>query len=44
VSTPGLPDGLAETIEDWALGEDAEEVAEFIGWTVAKVEEYQAES
>ncbi|GAA2564250.1 hypothetical protein GCM10010435_40660 [Winogradskya consettensis] len=43
VSSPELPDGLANAIEDWALAEDAEEVAEFIGWPVGKVEEYQAE-
>jgi hypothetical protein len=46
VSTPGLPDGLANAVEDWVLAEDTdpEEIAEFIGWPVEKVEEYQAES
>ncbi|AEV84830.2 hypothetical protein ACPL_3935 [Actinoplanes sp. SE50/110] len=43
VSTPGLPDGLANAVEDWVLTADADEVAEFIGWPVEKVEEYQAE-
>ncbi|MFD1372314.1 hypothetical protein [Actinoplanes sichuanensis] len=36
-----LPDGLADVIEDWALSGDAEEIAEFIGWSVDKVELYQ---
>jgi hypothetical protein len=39
---PGdLPDGLAEVVEDWALSGDADEVAEYVGWTVDKVELYQ---
>ncbi|MDI6098843.1 hypothetical protein QLQ12_09550 [Actinoplanes sp. NEAU-A12] len=41
VVTEGLPDGLANAIEDWALSGDAEEVAEFIGWPVEKVREHQ---
>ncbi|MFC3993944.1 hypothetical protein [Actinoplanes siamensis] len=46
VSTPGLPDGLANAVEDWVLSDDAdpEEIAGFIGWPVEKVEEYQADS
>ncbi|MBO3737493.1 hypothetical protein [Actinoplanes flavus] len=44
VETPGLPEGLAATIEDWALTGDPEEIAGFIGWPLEKVEEYQAEA
>lgn len=45
VATPGIPDGIANAVEDWVLSDDAdpEEIAEFIGWPVEKVEEYQAE-
>jgi hypothetical protein len=43
VSTPGLPAGLAETVEEWVLDGDADEIAGFIGWPVEKVIEYQAE-
>jgi hypothetical protein len=43
VVAEGLPEGLANVIEDWALSEEADEVAAFIGWPVEKVEEYQAE-
>lgn len=41
VTAEGLPDGLANAIEDWALAGDAEEIAEFLGWPVEKVQEYQ---
>ncbi|MEV4280520.1 hypothetical protein [Actinoplanes xinjiangensis] len=41
VEDEGLPDGLADVIEDWALSGDAEEIAEFVGWPVDKVELYQ---
>ncbi|GGN13586.1 hypothetical protein FHR83_003757 [Actinoplanes campanulatus] len=44
VETPGLPEGLAATIEDWVLTGDPEEIAAFIGWPLEKVEEYQAEA
>jgi hypothetical protein len=39
---PGdLPDGLAEVVEEWALSGDADEIAEYIGWTADQVERYQ---
>ncbi|MEV4343751.1 hypothetical protein AB0J83_04665 [Actinoplanes sp. NPDC049596] len=41
--TEGLPEGLAEAIEDWTLSADPEEIAPFIGWPADKVEQYQAE-
>jgi hypothetical protein len=41
VEDEGLPDSLADVIEDWALAGDADEIAEFIGWPVDKVELYQ---
>ncbi|MEU4689133.1 hypothetical protein [Actinoplanes sp. NPDC023714] len=42
VTADGLPESLANVIEDWALSEEPEEIAAFIGWPVEKVEEYQA--
>ncbi|WP_127507565.1 hypothetical protein [Actinoplanes solisilvae] len=44
VQTDGLPEGLAAAVEDWVLDGDPEEIAEYIGWPVGKVEEYQAEA
>ncbi|MBB2947680.1 hypothetical protein FB565_007451 [Actinoplanes lutulentus] len=44
VETPGLPESLANLIEDWALASDADEVAQVIGWAEDKIEEYQAEA
>jgi hypothetical protein len=44
VQTVGLPEGLAAAVEDWALSGDPDEIAEYIGWPVEKVEEYQAEA
>jgi hypothetical protein len=43
VRTEGLPDGLAAAVEDWVLDGDPEEIADYIGWPVEKVEDYQAE-
>ncbi|MFI5937620.1 hypothetical protein [Actinoplanes sp. NPDC051494] len=43
VSTPGLPPSLARVVEDW-LAHPAtpdEEIAEFVGWTVARVREHR---
>lgn len=46
VETPGVPSSLGVAIEDWvgALDTPADEIAEFIGWSVAEVEEYRRES
>lgn len=44
VETHGMPEALAAVVEDWVLSGDPEEIAEFIGWPVEKVEKYQAEA
>lgn len=43
VVTPGVPTSLRRALEEWAVDEATpdEEIAEFIGWPVARVREHR---
>lgn len=43
VTTPGIPPGLGEAIEEWVsqTATSDEEIADFIGWPVEKVREHR---
>lgn len=43
VTTPGMPPSLGAAIEDWvaAPASPDEEIAEFVGWSIEKVQEHR---